>query len=134
MAQEVLKCAGQWVSTNITSILKEDGDPKKRLNKVLKNIDLLYSGGKSACILRALSMDTGLDLFSQLIHGAFEDWINGFTKLASDIGFNRKDSKKMAEDIVIKIQGSLIVSRGIGDKTLFRRTLKEVGNALKKKN
>lgn len=133
MAIEMLKFAGQWVGTNITGILREDGNPRKRLKSALKNIDQLYSGGQSACILRALSMDAGLDLFSQLIHGAFEDWINGFAKLAVDFGFSLKESKKIAEDVVIKIQGSLIVGRGTGNKSIFKRALKEVKNLLTKK-
>ena len=129
MAKEVLMFAGQWVGTNVTRILKEDGDPTIRLKSVLKNIDQFYSGGQSACILRALSMDTGLDLFSQLIHGAFEDWINGFSKLARDFGFAPRESKKMAEDVVIQIQGSLILARGTGNRAIFKRILKEVQNS-----
>ncbi len=130
MANEVLKYAGQWVGANITAILKEDGDPTMRLKRALKNIDQLYSGGQSACILRTLSMDTGFDLFSNLIHGAFEDWINGFSKLAVDLGIAPNESKRMAEDVVVKIQGSLIVGRGTGNRAIFKRTLKELENSL----
>ena len=130
MAKEVLKFAGHWVGVHVTSILKADGDPRQRLKSALKNIDKLYSGGQDSCILRALSMDTGLDLFSQLIHGAFGEWINGFMKMAKDFGASPSMSKRMAEDIVIKIQGSLIVARGTGNKAMFKRTLKEVENNL----
>jgi len=84
MAKEVLKFAGQWVSMNITEILKADGDPTMRLKSALNNIDQFYSGGQKACILRALSMDTGLDLFSQLIHSAFEDLINDISPEVGD--------------------------------------------------
>lgn len=132
MAEEVLKSANQWVRTNITSVLNSDGDPTKRLNRALKNIDILYSSGRKACILRALSMDTGLDLFSRLIHGAFEDWITGFSKIAMDFAFTSDESKQLGVDVVIKIQGSLIVSRGTGDKQLFKRTLKEIRTSLTK--
>ncbi len=130
MAQEVLKYAGQWVGTNIISILKADGDPSLRANRALKNVNQLYSGGEGDCILRALSLETGLDIFSQLIQGAFNDWIDGFSRLAMDFGFSARKSKKIAEDIVIKIQGSLIVARGTGNKAIFKRTLREVKSLL----
>jgi len=133
MAKEVLMYAGHWVGLNVTGILKSHGDPTKRLKGALKNIDQLYSGGNNACILRALSMDTGLDLFSQLIHGAFDEWIDGFSKLARDFGFTPLQSTKMAEDVVIKIQGSLIVARGTGNKKIFKRILKEVDTTYTKK-
>ena len=133
MATEVLKFAGQWVAANITGVLKSEDDPKKKLKKALKNIDKLYSGGEGDCILRALSMDSGLDLFSKLIHGAFNDWIDGFSRLALEFGYSIRASKKVSEDIVIKIQGSLIVANGTGNKSIFKRTLKEVENSFNMK-
>ena len=133
MAKEVLKFTSQWVSTNVTGILRTDSDPTERLKSALYNIDQLYSGGRQACILRALSMDTGLDLFAQLIHGVFEDLITGFSKLATDFGFTPNESKQVAEDVVIKIQGSLIIARGTGNLAIFERTLKDIENSFTKK-
>ena len=133
MAQEVLKFAGQWVSTNIISILKEEGDPGQRAKRALRNVNQLYSGGEDDCILRALAMNPGLDLFSQLIQSAFKDWIDGFSKLIADFGADSKKSKKMAEDILIQIQGSLLVARGTGNSAIFKRTLKEVEKNLNKR-
>lgn len=131
MATEVLNFTRQWVSVNITNILRETGDPNFRLAKVLDNINFLYSGGKSACILKALSMDTGLDLFTRPIKAVFEDWIHSFTILAQDFGFDAGGAKLIAEDILIKVQGSLIVANGLGDQTIFNRTLQDIENSLK---
>lgn len=130
MAEEVLKFAGQWVKENITNVLNRNNDPKKRLIAALKAVDQLYAGGQSACILRALSMDTGLDLFSTLISGAFEDLVTGFSKVGQDLGYAKSESKRLAEEAVIKIQGALILGRGTNNPLLFPRVLKEIRKTL----
>jgi len=126
MAEEVLKFASRWVSENIVSHLNSDSDPDERLKRALEGINTLYSDGSSACILRALSMDTGLGLFFTLINTAFDDLIGGFSKLARDFGKSDAESKVIAEDIVIKIQGSLVVGSGTGNVTLFGRMLSDI--------
>jgi AcrR family transcriptional regulator len=130
MAEEVLRFTGSWVGTNITGILKGDGDPKDRLKLALKNIDEFYAGGKHACVLRTLSMSTGLNLFSQPISSVFKNLIAGFTKLAEDLGHKPKDAATRAEDAVIKIQGGLIVSKGIGNLEIFKRILSNIEKSL----
>ena len=125
MAAEVLRFAGQWVKENITDILKRDSDPQQRLKLALRGIDKLYSGGRSACLLRALSLDTGMDLLSRLINDAFDDLIQGFSKLARDQGYTKEESIHLAEDVIIRIQGALIVGRGTGDEKIFRRILEK---------
>ena len=126
MAEEVLKYANNWIRENVTSVLQAEGDPDKRLKKALEAIDELYKGGRRACIIRALSMDTGLDLFSKLISEAFEDLLSGFTKLLSDMGYSKRESVRHTENIIIMIQGALIVGRGTRDDKLFKRVLNEI--------
>jgi AcrR family transcriptional regulator len=130
MAEEVLRFTSGWVATNITCILKGAGDPRQRLTLALININEFYEGGKRACVLRSLSMSTGLNLFSQPISSAFENLIVGFTKLAEDFGHTPKNATKLAEDTVIRIQGGLIVSKGTGNLKIFKRTLTDIEKSL----
>jgi AcrR family transcriptional regulator len=133
MATEVLKYSASWVSANITNVLREDGAPTKRLTMAMKHVNALYSGGQKACILRALSMDNGLELFSTFINGTLADLIDAFTVIASDLGWSATAAAIEAEDVVIKIQGSLIVSRGMSNEYIFKRTLIDIENRLKSK-
>ena len=126
MADEVLKYAANWVKHNITDVLKREGDAKARLKRALTSFDLLYSGGEKACILRALSMESGLDLFATAINHSFKDIVEGFAKLAEDCGHTKKKALLIGEDALIKIQGGLILSRGTNDSSLFKRILKDI--------
>lgn len=131
MAEEVLKYSGQWVNNHIVTSLRASGDPVKRLDKVLSNIDELYSGGENACILRALSTESGLNLFSELINGTFRDLIKGFAKIIEDFGRSSEQSETLAEDVVIQIQGSLVLSRSMKDTSIFKRTLNNIEKMVK---
>lgn len=133
MAEEVLKYAGQWVKENITNTLYREGEPDARLKKALKGINTLYAGGENACILRALSLSTGLDLFYKMINQALGDFLEGFSKLALDLGYSSKEARVLAENAVIKIQGSLIVGRGTANPGLFKRMLQEIESDFLKK-
>ena len=130
MAEEVLRFTSSWVGTNITGILKGAGEPKDRLKSALNNINEFYAGGERACVLRTLSMSTGLNLFSQPISNAFGNLIAGFTKLAEDFGHSPKVAAKLAEDTVIRIQGGLIVSKGTGNLEIFKRMLVDIEKSL----
>ena len=133
MAEAVLKHTNLWIKSNITNVLNADSDPEKRLVKALKAINELYDGGKKACILRALSMDTGLHLFSTLINEAFEDLLGGFTKLLIDMRYDKKEAIRHSENILMMIQGALIVGKGIGDDRLFPRLLREIKRSIHRK-
>lgn len=128
MAQEVLEFANEFVSERITGVLMNPGDPATRLHTALHNIDQLYAGGQKSCLLRALSMDAGLKLFSTGIQGAFTDWIKAFVHLGTDLGMAPETAHTQAENVVIQIQGSLIVARGTDQPAVFKRTLTTIEN------
>jgi len=107
--------------------------PKKRLLKVLKNIDTYYHGGERACMLRTMSMDTGLVLFGNNINSSMKKWIESFLILGVDMGYNVKEANQKALKTLILIQGSLIVSKGVSDTAIFKNTLEEIENLYTKK-
>lgn len=126
MAQAVLQHASEWTKEHIVDVLTTNEDPVQRLDEVLSNIERLYSGGRDACILRALSQGEGLQLFQVQIKSSFDDWIKGFSKLAFDFGIPESETQKTAEDVLIKIQGSLVLSVGSNQPRIFKRTLKKI--------
>ncbi|MEO9968126.1 MAG: TetR/AcrR family transcriptional regulator [Reichenbachiella sp.] len=126
MAKEVLDFIGSLIRQNVTQVLMQDTDRSKRLKTALKNIDELYASGKNACVLRTLSMESGLGLFSNVIITIFDDIIRGFAKLARDYDYSKKESQKIAEGVLIKIQGSLILANAQKNTNVFKNALKEI--------
>jgi AcrR family transcriptional regulator len=59
--------------------------PPERLRGVIRNIHSLYNNGKESCILKALSMDSGVELFGEQIKESMQLWIKAFTALGKGI-------------------------------------------------
>ena len=127
ITEAVLAYTQQWGRQHILEVLTDSTtSPADRLSQVIRNIRSLYREGEAICVLRALSVDPSLPLFSQQIENSFQSWINGFATLAKDLGFSPEKAQSMAVQTITMIQGSLIVSKGLNDLSIFRRSLSEI--------
>ena len=124
----VLDFAEEWVREHIHKLLS-DGSiaPEERLQQVLKVIsEDLYDYGHEMCILRALSMDAGQGLFDVKIKGSMNTWIDGFTKLGIDFGLSKEVATQKAVQVLVHIQGGLVVSESLGSVEPFKAVLKAI--------
>ena len=127
IALAVLDYVYNWIDKYIYNLLIDQSlHPSKRLNKVLKNIDDLYGKGAKTCILRALLMDSNVDFFGEKIHLIMNRWKDGFTVLGTDSGFTKKIAIEKSIQTLIKVQGSLVVSKGLYAPKIFKSSLKSI--------
>lgn len=123
----VLSYVDEGISVNIYNVLKNDDvDPKARLRTVLNTINDIYDGGKNSCILRVLSLDSGLKLFKDQIDTSMNKWIEGFILLGLAFGLDKKEAKEKANKGLVLIQGSLIVSKGLSSIKPFQDALQDL--------
>lgn len=132
MAEVVLAFVDEWINEKMTQVLHGEGSPESRLRKVFSNIDELYNGGKNPCLLESLAAGSGLPFFQASIGKSFEVISKGFAQLAKDFGFSPKQAEKMGMDTLIKIQGALVVSQGMGDFDIFKNTLSDLKKQFRK--
>lgn len=127
MAECVLSDIDQWVDKNIFfALLDETKSTKLRLKDALKNIEILYDRGKNTCVLRAFSMHGGLTLFEEQIKSGMEKWISAFNVLGMSLKFTSTESRQNAIQTLIDLQGSLVVTKGLADASIFKNTLKNI--------
>jgi AcrR family transcriptional regulator len=120
----VLMYVEQWVELNIVGELTDRTQkPNERLKSVIESIDDLYEGGEKICILRALTMENNMELFGKQLKNIMTSWIAGFTNLGISFGLSEKESKNKAEQTLILVQGSLIVSKAMSTLEPFQKTL-----------
>ncbi|VAW82599.1 hypothetical protein MNBD_GAMMA13-175 [hydrothermal vent metagenome] len=127
MAREVLLTTKKWISETILEKLREDSSPHERIKQMCKTLDELYSGGKQACLLNMLSsarIQQGP--FSKIIQSIFTDWIETLADVLTDAGFNKKTALMRSERALSQLQGSLVLSRGIGTNKPFRNFLAQL--------
>ncbi|MDH7447963.1 TetR/AcrR family transcriptional regulator [Aquimarina sp. 2201CG14-23] len=116
----VLSYSSDWLQKNLYSILADQSiSPKSRLELVVVKISELYDYGNETCVLRALSMETGMQIFGEEIKNEMTRWIASFAALGLDFGFSKEKASKIARQGLINIQGSLVVANAMSDNTLF---------------
>jgi len=126
----VLDFADEWVKEHVYELLSDSSiTPKDRLNKVIKIINEdLYDYGHEMCLLRALSMDAGQGLFGNKIKGSMTTWIDAFTVLGIDFGYDKEIAVKKAVEVLVHIQGALVVSESLGSVAPFNEVLLAIEN------
>ena len=56
----------------------------------------------------------------------FSAWIEGLERLGLEAGLSRRTARERAEDVVLQIEGALILCGGLDDPTSFRRVLRKI--------
>jgi len=113
-----------WFQANVFTPLTGDAPPKKRLAIVADNLRTFYSGGTKSCITDVLSLPGGSDDLRARLKGAMQAWIKAFTDIARECGLSPSAAKTRAEETVLRIEGSLVLARVLGDGATFERTMK----------
>ena len=57
-------------------------------------------------------------------------WIDALARLATESGVERKQARRRAEDAVATIQGALVLSAALEDRSPFRRQLSAIPRRL----
>ncbi|NER14855.1 TetR family transcriptional regulator [Leptobacterium flavescens] len=127
MTEAVLKHIDNFFDRNLREIAyDENRKVAERLLSVLDNIKEFYENGGLPCIIPALSVGEGYRLFAEQIAQSIDLWTSSFTKLGTDLGFDKAEAGLKARNTLIKIQGALIVANGLQDKEVFKQSIEEI--------
>lgn len=127
MAKVVLEYIEEWVDKQVFEPLLDESKPiTERLIIALNEIRNSYDGGRETCIFRALSIGQSLELFDLQIKSGMNKWVDAFRKIGISMGLSEINSQNKALTTLIKIQGSLVVTKGMNDLSIFENTLQEI--------
>ncbi len=127
IASSVLNYVTESIENHIYKILVNTKVPiSDRLSSVLENISYFYKGGETTCILRSMSLDFGMELFHTEIRQGMQKWIDGFTFIGEELGYSKEIALEKANETFIKVQGSLILAKAMGQSYLFEDALEKI--------
>jgi AcrR family transcriptional regulator len=130
MAVAVLERVATWMGANVLEPLRRTGTPQARLRAMLRALDELYDGGRNACLFGSLVVGESRTRFQKELANAFAGWIDALRKLAIEAGVKPSEARRRAEDVVVRIEGALIVSAALGDGAPFKRALRAIEREL----
>ncbi len=120
MAEEVLAAAGGWLASHVFAPLAAPRAPRERLDEVAANLAAFYEGGQRACLLNMLSSPRIHEgPFAPAIRAALGAMAGAFGRFAAEAGFPPAEAQRRGERALMLLQGSLVLSRGLGSTGPF---------------
>ena len=130
MVESVLGYSESWLHENVLAILKSDGTPEERLQKMCDRINDLYAGGTQPCLLAILQAGTGRDIFHATVKNLLNAWIVGIATVMVEAGLDKSLAQQRGEEALISIQGALMVSQALDNPNIFQRALQKLPQEL----
>jgi len=126
----VLAAVAEWLEANLFRALKQEGPPRRRVAKAAELLRTFYEDGKLSCVIDVLSLPGGSPERHEALKGALESWIAAFAAIARDSGMAPAAARHVAEEALVLIEGSLVLSRALADSAPFQRALKQLPDLL----
>lgn len=130
MAEAALGQVSLWLRDEIFGVLEGQGTPEARLKKMVKNVNRFHQSGRKWCLVDLFSLGEAGRLFGPTLAEALKTWIKLLEELAVEGGVPSELARVRAEETLIAIQGSLVLSRAQGNPKLFKRVISELPKRL----
>jgi AcrR family transcriptional regulator len=125
MVREVLQLAQAALQRDVVGPLEGTGTPHARVRRMIENLKTLYANGEASCVINLMGVGEAGETFRGELSATTEVWLQGLERTLKAAGIRAAAARKLAIDTVVRIEGSLVVSRAIGDPSVFIRALGE---------
>lgn len=129
MALAVLERGSQGLEAQVLTPLQEPGTPAQRVQHMAERLNKFYAQGQQSCLLDTLSLGEE-DSLHKPIQKAIAAWLKAMIQVAQEAGLAPDVAEQRAEEVLIRIQGSLVFARTTGNTQPFQRVLKELPSLL----
>jgi AcrR family transcriptional regulator len=123
MVAAVVNNMNRWFQSYVFTPLERPGKPAQKVRMVAQHLRELYGDGSKSCVLDTLSLPGSSPGLRQAVRGSLKAWLQAFTGIAREAGASTAEARVRAEQAIIEIEGSLILSRVLGDRKLFHRAM-----------
>lgn len=126
MANAVMAHLDQRLAKSLFQPLQSSAAPAKKLAAMLDTIDAFYEGGRKACLLERMCTAADRARFRRPLRRGFRAWLGAVEQLCIEAGLPPAVARARAEDVVVRVEGALVVCAGTGDYGVFARTLTDL--------
>ncbi|MEI6426970.1 MAG: TetR/AcrR family transcriptional regulator [Pseudanabaena sp. ELA607] len=131
MAAIALEQFQSTLHREVIECLRQERPPKEKLQLMLQGVERLFEQGNKPCLCTAFALESQSNsLFQSRIQDILVPWLQAIATVLEEAGSPQAQAYQQAEDMVIRIQGALVLARELGDQDLFKRTLQRLGTEL----
>lgn len=129
MATVVLAEVDDWFEQHVFTPLRE-GEPNAAIAAMWRNVDAYFQSGGRVCLVGAFALDETRDRFATAIADYFVRWVDALALALMRSGRDAREAHAQAEDVVLGIQGALVLARAKRDSTVFQGALLRMAKRL----
>ncbi|GMV63055.1 MAG: putative transcriptional regulator, TetR family protein [Parvibaculum sp.] len=132
MASAVLGEIEAWFETNIFKVLRTAEHPESALLQTLDATEEYFRSGRRICLVGAFALSDTRDRFSRALRHYFSEWRAAVAAALAKTGQTPPEAAGNAEEIVLGIQGALVLARALDDPGIFSRAIGRIRSRLPK--
>ncbi len=110
--------------------LRNESDANRAICAMLASTAQYFRSGRRVCLVGALAVANTRDLFAQAIRGYFVAWVDALQSALVRQGREADQSRMLAEEAVLAIQGAIVLSRAMDDPAVFQRAIDQLRHRL----
>jgi TetR/AcrR family transcriptional repressor of lmrAB and yxaGH operons len=85
--------------------------------------DAYFRSGQRVCLVGAFALGDARDRFGQAVNAYFARWIAALADALTRAGRAKAQAQELSEEIVLEIQGAIVLARAMNDPGIFQRAL-----------
>jgi AcrR family transcriptional regulator len=132
MGAAALAAAGAWLDAHALARLREPGPPRQRLERFAEALGEFYQQGTQACVTDLFCIGEAGRLFRRPLGQRLKALAAAVAGVAQEAGVPPAEAALRAEDAIVALQGSLVVSRALADRASFQRLIRAFPDRLLK--
>ncbi|WP_050479815.1 TetR/AcrR family transcriptional regulator [Herbaspirillum rhizosphaerae] len=130
MGEAALEAVGVWFGEHVMPTLAEDAPAEKRLKKFSAALSEFYAKGTKPCLTDLFTIGEAGEFFQQYLKQRLSGLIKALAAVVAETGVSTEEASRRAEDAMITMHGSLVVSRALGTTAPFVRTMRNFPGVL----
>ncbi|HLZ66498.1 MAG TPA: TetR/AcrR family transcriptional regulator [Aliidongia sp.] len=130
MAEAVLALSGARVGRLVLEPLAAPGLVRGRIEAMARGFRDFYDGGQASCLIELFGVGTTGAQFTEPLTRSIATLTGAIADVLIEAGLAEDVARRRAEDAIIAIQGSLVLSRAGGSTAPFHRVLAELPDRL----
>lgn len=123
MASAAMAAVGAWFTQHVLSTLDSREPSAIRLQRFAGKLTEYYANGMAPCLMDVFTIGEAGSLFQQHLGGRMRALMALLAGVAEEAGMDKVEAAVRAENAVVAIQGSLIVSRALDSNGPFLRMI-----------
>lgn len=126
MLEAIVEDTLKQLDEDVFAPLRVQGDARARLINIVDGWNQYLDGGARNCTLAVLTLGTARSKVGDRVSTQVESWLNQLQRLYEDAGSTRKRAVRSARELLLRIQGAVVLSRMLGSDDTFVRTRKRL--------